>query len=178
MSHASRIEALRRLAERPGTEHEGAVAREMLRKLIDKQFQSEELRKFTHVRDILDNWEAWSDARLGTVMATCPCGTDYEMFPNKQSCWNLDKHIAYKIEISKRFPVGSTAYYSCWAYEPNDECEILRRTPKAASDDWRWVRVKFKRLKTSRTIPIISELGFHLFSEPVSAKRAEELRKP
>jgi len=53
MSLLSRIESLRRLAERPGTEHEGAVAREMLARLEAKCVNPSEQERWAFFEEYL-----------------------------------------------------------------------------------------------------------------------------
>lgn len=67
-------------------------------------------------------------------------------------------------EIRRRFPRGARVFYNCWAYIANDPGRVT-----GYSRDPRWVRVKFDNLKTIRSIPAYSNLGWHLSTEPLSA---------
>lgn len=86
---ARKLEALRNLAERPGTEHEGEVARAMLEKLTGQRYRPPIIR------------EQFDPKRAARKKAPAPKQPDYMTDPLKMAQ-----------EVRKRFPVGTRVYYT------------------------------------------------------------------
>lgn len=153
-----RIEALRALAERPGTEAEGALAREKLARAESAYRVKPSAEKvLEHVISIWTN-----------PVTHCECG---ERHPRAEECPNRADHDRIADEISARFPKGTRAYYNRWAYERNTPCTVT-----GAAKQWNWLRVKFDHLKTPRSIPVYSYMGWHLRTEPIDEFESVPLR--
>ena len=155
-----KINAIRSLAERPGTEAEGLAAREALKRLKIPE------RRNSGERSV--NW-------LFPERYTCACGSRY---PFGGKCQETSKHEAIRAEARKRFPRGTRVYYNRWCYSRNAPGTITGYPVMPFSGDWHWVRVKFDDLKSARSIPVRSERGWHLFTEPVSREEFERLYRP
>src|ERR1700722_1394558 len=123
------IDSLRRLAERPGTEHEGIVAREMLKRPEAKRsegfrdYELEYLALFRrHMRGEITLHEFLRSSRSQTAEPwTCPCGDTIYM---NGKCLNQLRHLEVQTEIRSRFKRGDRAYYNYWAYPENCPCEV------------------------------------------------------
>lgn len=178
-----KIDALRRLAERPGTEHEGIVARAMLAKLQAKQAAAGGFRDyeaeyraayaaFAERRISLDEFIAatrkhtqWVNDNLPTEW-TCDCGT---VLPVGQKCREAWWHLDIQTQIRAKFKIGDRVYYNRWAYAKNSPGRVSAylKTHKM-EDQWGWISVKFDHLKSSRQVPIFSAKGWHLSHEPIT----------
>jgi hypothetical protein len=164
MSPTRRLEALQRLAERPGTTHEGEVARQKLAALKAKGVQIE-----THTRvlyqgvpyDLPNFWD-------------CPCGNRIRV---REKCGDRQKHESIRAEMMRKFPKGTRVYYNRWCYGFN-ETGIVMGYPKPDSENWHWIRIRFDRMKQSRNVPAYSEKGCHLSTEPVSREEHDRLYRP
>jgi hypothetical protein len=156
MSRVSRrrLEALRALAGRPGTEAEGKLARELLEKAETQRSADPE----SCFADFLRTG-SMDDLAAAVGTKTCDCGARYPAFT---FCPNTARHTEIDLEKRTRFPRGTRVYYNRWAYTAN--CPGVVTGP---GKDWSWIRVKFDHLKNSRAIPIYSELGWHLSTEPL-----------
>lgn len=132
MSLLSKIAALKRLSERPGTEDEGLVAKEMLSRLEAKRDQLPEGEK-----------------------------------------WDLSDHEGIRREIRIRFPVGTLVYYNNWAYQLNQRGFIIGLPHLDCH--WNWHSVKFDHLKRSRSVPVVTDRGWHLSTKPITQDEAEKL---
>jgi hypothetical protein len=155
-----RIEALRNLAERPGTPAEGALAREILERHEGKQSQRSQNDAFC---DYLRSGER-SDLDHACYTSTCRCGNVYPRKNDRESdCPMTDRHALILAEKLKRFPRGTRVYYNYWAYGEN-----CLGTVTGPSKDWAWLRIKFDNLKQARKCPIYSEFGWHLSIEPLT----------
>jgi hypothetical protein len=162
-----RLDALRALAERPGTEAEGIVAREMLAKLEAKTEEEWP----SYLNSVLESerprWSAFADfLKTGKIedldratrFTTCPCGRDN---PRDMPCLNEVEHVRINAEIRQMFPVGTRVYYNRWAYAPNEPGVVV-----GYSKNWSWLRIKFDKLKTSRAVPVY-DCRYCLFTESV-----------
>lgn len=149
-----RLQALRNLAERPGTEAEGNLAREILARIEkDPRDPLDDFRDFLRSGSLNDLARAVGDH-------VCDCGTRYPAFTK---CPNVSRHEELRAEALRRFPRGTRSYYNKWAYSRNCPCVV-----KCASPQWNWMRVKFDHLKSARSIPIYSADGWHLSTEPIT----------
>lgn len=170
------IEALRSLAARPGTEHEGIVAREMLRRLEatrtpeDKLF--DQFRAFLRT-GLMEDLEAAVGKKF---TLTCACGFHVRL---GEKCLNLcGAHELIQQEIQNRFKRGDRVFYNRWAYPLNCPATVLRYVvpkPENGNYPWAWVTVKFDHLKSSRQIPVKSGKGWHLSHKRLSDEEAKRL---
>ena len=145
-----KLEALRALAERPGTEAEGIVARQILARLEAKQGipGRVEAKRYDHL------WE-------------CACGS---ILVVGEKCDNDLVHLDIQDEIRAKFKPGDRVYYNKWAYTANCAGVVAAYVRlKAPNGDhpWAWISVKFDYLKSARQIPIYSAKGWHLSHKPV-----------
>lgn len=157
MTHRKR-QALRNLAERPGTEAEGEVARAMLAKL-DKAPTTEE-EYIDRFRDFLKTG-SMDDLADAVGPRTCDCGTKYQTF---STCTNHALHERMRAQAPVLFPKGTRIYYNCWAYPANDPGTVVGYCKKP--DMWGWIRVKFDRLKNPLAVPIWHDGALRISTEP------------
>ena len=157
-----RLNALRNLAERPGTPSEGAVARRMYEREKAKQPKSTLDAKFGKFADFMRSG-SMDDLADAVGPHLCDCGTPCRAFTK---CGNHARHEQIRTEIKERFPRGTRVYYNKWAYDAN-----CTATVTGYPDDptlWNWIKVKFDHLKSGyRTIPIRSEHGWHISTAPI-----------
>lgn len=156
MSRSRTLAALEALAARPGTPHEGEVARAMLERFRAKRSAEEQY--FDKFRDFLRSG-SMEDLAQAVGENTCDCGSRYPAF---QKCANLDAHERIAREILERFPRGTEIYYNKWAYAQNCPGKIV-----GYSHSWNWARIKFDHLKNSRSCPIYSAKGWHISKYPL-----------
>lgn len=163
-----RIDALRALAERPGTEAEGKLAAELLAKIEAKPLAEESRWKlfetYLRSRNIEDLMRACAAPK------ECACG---EKFLGKQ-CPNVTRHTSIAQEIRNRFKKGDVVFYNKWAYSPNARAVVIGYSQW---ESWQWIRLQFDHLKHPRAVPIYSLLGRHLSHEPVTAEESARLRQ-
>jgi hypothetical protein len=156
-----KIAALRRLAERPGTEAEGIAARAALERLGASDLSTtdpwELFRQFLRTGDMETLWEATKDHHI------CACGSAYAR--GTPYCSKLTKHWDIQAEIKRRFPLGTRVYYNKWAYTANDPATVVGYSQKPSN--WNCIRVQFDNLKTKRSIPIFEYDNWHLSTEPI-----------
>ncbi len=155
-----KIEALRRLAERPGTEAEGIVAREMLKRFEAKAgISSPSDRLIPSLRDLLRRYDI-------PDVVKCPCG---EVRPiGEGPCTNVWRHLEIQTEIRAQFKKGDVVFYNYHAYPKNCPGVIAKYVPLGRDSTWHWISVKFGHLKHSRQVPIIDADGkWCLTKEPV-----------
>src|ERR1035438_7778096 len=106
--NSRRIEALRNLAERPGTEAEGRLARELLERAEGKRTPDD----------------------LGSACPRrCDCGNTHPAFTD---CPMYTRHAEIDAEKRRRFPRGTRVYYNRWAYTEN-----CQGTVTGPSTQWR-----------------------------------------
>ncbi len=154
--NASTLDSIRRLAERPGTEAEGIVAREMLKKPESKSGSfADKLRNGTlkSLDDILREHGVPADV-------TCPCGKSRKIFSGP--CDNYKAHCEIYLKIRATFGRGDRVYYNYWAYPPNCPGKIAAHIPLGSENGtfpWSWCSVKFDHLKSARRIPILNDAG-------------------
>lgn len=158
-----KIQALRNLAERPGTEAEGIVAREMLAKLENKSPEEDLISRF---RRFLRTGNL-DDLPEGNPLWQCVCGT---ISHRGQPCSTFWRHHEIKREMETRFPVGSRVYYNYWAYNENCSATVI-----GYSGDWNCIRLKFAHLKSRRNVPIYRHGYWHLSLDPLSHTEAFKL---
>jgi hypothetical protein len=171
-----RLSALRALADRPGTEAEGRLAREILERLEVRD--TEEYRRWQRKEISLDDLlrSVKPEPLTREELAFLRYRTDQEREAKEAA-----QHIEIQKEIRKRFTKGDRVYYNQWAYDANDPGTVtgyLRPKKENGTHPWAWINVKLDRLLWPRQLPIWSERGWHLTHEPVSAEEAERLSKP
>lgn len=152
-----KLDALRNLAERPGTEAEGILAKETLERL-SRNAPTDPLelyRIFLRTGAMEDLRAAVGENRM------CECGTTHPTFT---SCLNLTEHARIDAEKRMKFPRGTRVYYNKWAYKSNAPGRVT-----GYSAQWNWLRVQLDELKNPRSIPVYTALGWHLSTEPIDA---------
>lgn len=170
--NARKLQALRNLAERPGTEAEGQLAREILARYEGKRgadiptdeagawaaFRAH-MRGETDTSEFIDQMRRYR-ATWENLTVSCDCGSPR---PFKGRCDNTDRHEAIRIEARKYFPKGTRVYYNKWAYKRN-----CAGVSTGHQSDWGWMRVKFDYLTSARNVRVFSEHGWHLSTEPIT----------
>jgi len=166
VSSARRLAALRNLAERPGTEAEGRVAREMLARIEAKAEPAEQV--YAQFEEFLRTGSL-DDLGRAIGLKTCDCGNRHPAFTH---CPMMEAHQRIAVEIRQRFPRGQRVHYNRWAYPKNCPGRVT------GYSGWHWVRVKFDHLKNSRAVPVYSGGLWHLSIAPLddATLRASELR--
>ena len=155
MSNARKIAALRNLAERPGTEAEGRVARAMLARIESKADPVDQV--YARFETFLRTGSL-DDLGLAVGWKTCDCGN---LHPPFTACPMIEAHNSIAFEIRRRFPRGERVFYNRWAYAKNCPGKVT------GYSDWSWVRVRFDHLKNSRAVPVYSGGLWHLSVAPV-----------
>jgi hypothetical protein len=150
-----RLEALRNLAERPGTEAEGRVARAMYEKAKGK--------RVGHPTKVY-----WDEVDILPERLMCDCGSRYWMF---RGCTELAKHKLVREFGEVFFPPGTRIYYNCWAYAQNSPGVVV----PSKTCDWNWMRIKFDHLKQPRKVPVFRKGKWLISTEPLSKETADEL---
>lgn len=151
----STLDSIRRLAERPGTEHEGNVARAMLKKLEGRAGFADKLRNGT-----LKSLDDMLREHGVPAEVTCPCGKSRKIFAGP--CQNHSGHAEIHSKVRSAFKRGDCVYYNYWAYEPNDPGIVAAHIPIITVNGtfpWSWISVSFDRLKSARRIPILNDFG-------------------
>lgn len=171
VSRASRIEALRRLAERPGTEHEGLVARKMLKRLKAKTATKPEPDSVPAKYRMAEFWNGGNP-----VVIQCHCG---EMFTSRTPCEQSSRHERIRAEILSRFAVGDRVFFNRYGYLLNAAANIIKVFDKAA-DKWNSVQLKFEGSGKTKAITVLaySIYGWHLSKSPLNFTEAGNLRRP
>lgn len=172
-----KLEALRNLAERPGTEAEGALARELLARFEARQdvdpgtpwsIFREHLRGKSSVAEFVDELARHMQRGMGVTDWTCACGAKLAL---SEKCSNIVGHLAIQTEIRTRFKKGDRVFYNYWAY-PKDCPATVAGYVKLGPDGghahpWGWIRLKFDHLKSARAVPIYKE-GWCLSHTPAA----------
>lgn len=187
-----KLEALRNLADRPGTEAEGRLAREILAKVEAKIGAGEDFTLAEGWEDFQDRIrdlsaeEAWTliEKRIREHRAQplpthwkCACGMTIHC---GQKCHNSTGHNRIQEQIRELFKKGDRVYYNRWAYSTNDPATVqgyVKPKPENHDHPWAWIRLKFDRLKSPRHVPIYSTAGWHLSHQPLSEAEARKLRQ-
>lgn len=163
-----KLEALKRLAERPGTEAEGEVARAMLKKLKAKEKADPKPKARKR------NFDDWLRDLNGPVSMKCACG---DSFMSNEACKAAARHENIRAEVAARFSKGDTVFYNKWAYNVNSKGVVVGFV-KPDALNWGWIRVRFDHLKTDRAVPIYSVYGWHLSNHPLNFTEIGDLRYP
>lgn len=173
--NSRKLAALRALAERPGTEAEGAVAREMLKRMeakgrassprsvwdsmdamlsgsMSKEDFQEVLRRFAQQR---------RDEPLADFRWKCACGLVWQA---GQKCKDTEAHAKIQEEIRTRFKRGDSVFYNKWAYSINCHARVTGycNGPENGDYPWAWIGLKFDHLESYRQVPIYTAKGWHL----------------
>lgn len=186
MSNQSRLEALRNLAERPGTEAEGLVAREMLARLeaklgteggdgVDDYLSA--LHSFTRGDITFQEYVSRASPVSRQRLCKCPCGDTFYMH---EKCLNAARHLAVWEEIREKFHKKDRIYYNRWAYPQNSTGIVAAHVPlKRENGDypWAWISIRLDG-KAARQVPILSSRGWHLSHEPVADEEYQRLSCP
>ena len=179
------IDSLRRLAERPGTEHEGIVAREMLRKfegktssLRDEDYETA-YRRFARKEISIEEFiESMRNRHWPLDIPThwvCACGTTCRV---TEKCGSHEAHADIQEQIRKRFKRGDRVYYNYHCYKLNCPGIVAAHIkPKRENGNyhWSWLSVRFDHLKSARQCPIYSAKGWHLTHDPLPTEEAERM---
>lgn len=190
-----KLQALRNLAERPGTEAEGALAREMLARLEEKRSEGHQ-DKPEWERPL---WRAFEDYRRADISTddfiesmcrriqwerdqplprkwVCACAA---RVPAGSICENTAGHAAIQQQIRERFKPGDRVYYNHWSYEANSpgvvRAYIRPKWRPNGDHPWAWISVKFDHLKNARQVPIYSRAGWHLSHKPLNEQERRAL---
>lgn len=160
-----RIEALRNLAERPGTKSEGIVAREMLKRAEAKAPSVQMGGLIPSLRDLLQRYDI-------PDLVMCPCGVSRPIFDGP--CPDTWSHMEIQTRIRAMFKRGDRVFYNYWAYPPNCPGKItahLNLQRDNGTYPWAWISVKFDHLKNARRIPVLNDKGeWCLTKEPQSTE--------
>ncbi len=153
--NAATLDSIRRLAERPGTEQEGIVAREMLKKLESKVPHGSFADRLAN-HDLPSFEEILREHGVPTDVS-CPCGHRRKIFAG--TCPNITRHMEINLKIRETFQRGDRVFYNYWAYPPNCPGKIARHVPLGRESTWHWISVKFDHLKNARQVPILNDAG-------------------
>lgn len=188
MNRQKTLDALRALADRPGTEAEGRLARELLDKFLAKEGKpasrsypageesiwsafEQQCRGDITVNDFIEELRRWENRRQEQPLPNawvCSCGL---LLPIGKKCDNLLRHAWIQTEIRTKFQKGDRVYYNRWAYPPNCPGTVagyVKLKPSNGDHPWAWITVKFDHLKSNRQIPIVSAKGWHLSKVPLT----------
>ncbi len=183
--NSRKLAALRALSERPGTEAEGAVARDMLRRLEEKEK--------SHNRSIWDGLGDGPDDLIEAIRRyaaqhkdrtpedyqwRCACGI---IWPFGQKCKDAEAHAKIQHEIRLKFKRGDRVFYNYWAYPPNCAARVTGYCdgPVNGSYPWAWIGLKFDHLKSGyRKVPIYTTKGWHLSKDEKVPDLTDILRGP
>lgn len=174
--NSRKIAALRNLAERPGTEAEGKLAKQLLDRLeSDNQHPPDEaeawitftefLRSNISTEDYLERMRQWAISIRNQPLPThwrCACGALLEVGGKCEAAMN---HLLIQQAIREKFAIGDRVLYSRWAYPPNCPGRVAAyvKTQKQNNDyPWAWLSIKFDHLKQARQVPIYSASGWDL----------------
>jgi len=157
MPSQRRIEALRNLAERPGTSHEGALAREKLKRLNIKPDAK------------VEHHSAFIDLHRWPLVWQCECGKIVKI---GEKCDQHVRHEGMRMQTAVRFKKGDRVFYNGWAYKMNCPATVVGM-PKPDTNNWGWIRLKFDHLKQARNVPIFWKGGCNLSHQPLSDEEAE-----
>jgi len=180
---ARTIEALRALAERPGTEAEGIVAREILARYGELGI-SESSEPWDWEAEFVKQKAYWAtltgDALIEAIRRSvmdnrlrpmptvwrCACGAVVKV---REKCYNYQEHSRIQEEIRRRFKKGDRVLYKHFEWEdagPGVVTGYVREKPANGDHPWAWLRVKFDRCKNPNQIPVKGAKGWLLTHEP------------
>lgn len=154
-----RIEALRALAERPGTRAEGEVARAKLARALAYQGIPSHQSPWDAFKSYLHTG-SMDDLKWATAHSVCQfCGF---ICSRDLRCPRTSEHYAEHSQLRDKFPRGTRVYYNYWAYPENCAAVVA-----GYSAELGWIRLKFDHLKNSRSVPIYKDGEMRLFTEPI-----------
>lgn len=152
-----KLDALRALADRPGTPAEGEVAREMLRKLEAKQQAEARVQKnpYRPFSDIVQPGDIFEFMRRSGRM-------HQNTSSHTGSAVNSMFTDAILAQREHHFPKGTRVYYNKWAYKENCPGVVV-----GYSKQYNRMRIKFDHLKTVRSVPVHGPNGWHISKKPL-----------
>lgn len=154
-----RIEALRALAERPGTHAEGEVARAKLARALAHKGDLSKQSPWDAFRSYLRTG-SMDDLRWATTHEVCQfCGL---ICLRNLQCPHTSEHYAEHSQLRDKFPRGTRVYYNYWAYSENCPAVVTGYSAELGR-----IRLKFDHLKNSRSVPIYQDGELRLFTEPI-----------
>lgn len=194
MSLKRKLDALRNLAERPGTEAEGKLAREILERLEWNRHADKPPEERAHwlafedyMRGIITMDEFLESMRRSVVQESaesppyswqCPCGNSVQA---GSECRDFMAHENIQAEIRRRFKKGDVVFYNRWAYPlncPGIVSAYVKPRPENGTFPWAWLSIRFGHLKNSRQVPVFSAKGWHLSLEPLGDEMARHMAGP
>lgn len=162
------LEALRAIAERPGTPAEGDLARALLARhgatteadwpAYLNAIPEHERARWGAFRDFLKTGKM-EDLDRATKWRTCPCGREN---PRESACQNEAEHESIRGRIQQMFPRGQRVFYNRWAYTPNCPGNVVGYSKTS----WNWIRIQFDHLKSPRSVPVY-DCRYYLFCERI-----------
>ncbi len=183
------LDALRALADRPGTEAEGVVAREILARQTGSSASQDDIDDIANLESII--WKKFRDSSADRAtddfiemlreyfkkrpsFTTCECGTQLSL---GGLCQNFLRHDAIRMEIRARFKPDDEVFYNRWAYAVNSPGRVVGY-PRPARDNWNWLRIQFDHVSQPRAVPVYCAKGWNLSVEPLDEIMAQNLRSP
>lgn len=167
MVSSRKLQALQNLAERPGTEAEGRVARAMLEKLTGRPYSQRERAQ----SDPFERFDKlWED--LKQKCSTPPPRPRKAPAAKKKAklpLWYTDP-LKRAQKVRERFPIGSVIYYNARGWPINTGGEVLGYERAG-------FRVRVEFFSGVQLVHACSDLGWHLSLNPVSPKQAAKLQK-
>ncbi len=149
IASARKIQALQNLAERPGTEAEGRVARAMLEKLTGRAY-------------------------IPPRPAPAPPKRKPRV-PREKAVPKVPEYFADKLKLAmkvrERFPLGATVYYNAFGHDPNHMGTVTGYEPSGFR-----VVVWFADFGKSALVYACSDRGWHLTLKPMPKSMGDKMR--
>lgn len=186
MASQRKIDALRALAERPGTPEEGILARVFLGRLeaagVNHEGEQDiwtaleaQCRGAMSTSDLTETLMRWVRARNAQRPTHwfCQCGNS---IPIQQKCQDTDRHEGIRIQIKERFKKGDRVFYNqqSYVYGEGNAPATVTGFVRPKPDNWAYLRIKMDQHKNSQAAPVYSEKGWLLTHIP---RLAEDLNK-
>ncbi len=163
-----KIQALQNLAERPGTEAEGRVAREMLEKLTGKAYSPSPPSTTAQRPQYYSNDYFAKRARDAAESAR----KARQSPPRKPEPSYVGDRLKLAIEVRERFPIGTKVFYNAPGYPPNAS-GIVMGFQRAGH----CVTVAFDFDGETAQIPACSSRGWHLTKQKMDRKLSGSMSK-
>lgn len=180
---ARKLAALRNLAERPGTEAEGKVARAMLEKLTGREYAPP--RPPAPERPITGgrfNGEVWEFLQPDGTWSTKPAWSTRPAQPRpkaprkKPAPPKVPEYFRDKVKLAmkvrQRFPIGTTVYYNAPGWASNSMGTVTGYRPAGYK-----VRVWFDQMGGVKEVDACSSRGWHMTVLPMNEKTAAKMQK-